>query len=264
MFTYINPSTNLPTKTELSQSEIAYLERNYFLRKEREPSTDEKAPEIDIKEPEVQENVKHKKFRINIHGGYSYKLGISSANTAEEEEYERDIRNGYRIGGGVDFYFNRKNGIGFKFSQFNSRADLDVEVIVDQNTDSTETFAAQERLRISQFSFLWRRRLGRSTKSSGLNLGLGMGIVAYRDDITFLSQTLSEQAIAISLDIELSYDLAVSEKFYLTFGADMGTGYFENSIISLPDGTTENITYPEGEGVSTGRASLWVGLTFKI
>jgi len=248
-FTYINPSTKKPTKTVLSSTKIASMKRNFFAK--------------DGLNPAMKKMVDYQKIRLNANIGYSYKLGISSAGTPEEEAYERDIRNGYRFGAGLDIFFNDRNGIGFKFSQFNSRANVDVEVSFDQNPDSTETFAAQERLTIAQYGVSWRRRWNSSLHNNSFNLGLGLGLVSFKDRFTFLDQTLYEHALALALDIELSYDVSLSENFSLTFGADMGTGYFESSTINFPDGSSESFSYPQGEGVSTGRASVWIGLTFK-
>jgi len=248
-FTYLNPSTNKPTKTVLSSTKISSMQRNFYAKDELNPA--------------MKKMVDYQKVRLNANIGYSYKLGISSARTPEEEAYERDIRNGYRFGGGIDLFFNDRNGIGFKFSQFNSRADIDVQVSFDNNPDSTETYAATENLRIAQYSLLWRRRWNSDYTNNSFNLGLGLGLVTYRDNITFLNQTLYEQAFAVALELELSYDIGLSDNIYLTFGADMGTGYFESSTVNFPDGSSESITYPDGEGVSAGRASVWIGITFK-
>jgi len=248
-FTYLNPSTNKPTKTVLSSTKISSMKRNFFAKDDLNPA--------------MKEMVNYQKLRINANVGYSYKLGISSAGNEEEEAYERDIRNGFRFGAGLDIFFNDANGIGFKFSQFNSNADIELEVPIDENSDSTQTFAASEKLTIAQYSVLWRRRWNSSVSNNSFNLGLGLGLVNYRDNITFLDQTLYEQAFAVALELELSYDIGLSDNFYLTFGADMGTGYFESSTINFPDGSSESITYPDGEGVSAGRASVWIGVTFK-
>jgi hypothetical protein len=225
------------------------MKRNFFAKDEINPT--------------MKKMVDYQKVRLNANIGYSYKLGISSARTPEEEDYERDIRNGYRFGGGIDLFFNDRNGLGFKFSQFNSRADIDVEVSFNDNPDSTETYAASEKLRIAQYSLLWRRRWNSSITNNSFNLGLGLGLVSFRDNITFLNQTIYEEAFSVALELELSYDIGLSDKFYLTFGADMGTGYFESSTVNFPDGSSESFSYPDGEGVSTGRASVWIGITFK-
>lgn len=248
-FTYLNPSTNKPTKTVLSSQKISSMKRNFYVNDELNPA--------------MKKMVNYQKVRLNANIGYAYKLGISSANTPDEEAYERDIRNGYRFGGGIDIFFNDKNGIGFKFRQFNSRADIDIEVMFDDNPDSTEIYAATEKLKIAQYSLLWRRSWNSAVSNNSFNIGLGLGVVTYRDNITFLNQTLYEEAFAVGLELELSYDVGLSDNIYLTFGADMGGGYFESSTINFPDGSSESISYPDGEGVSAGRASVWIGFTFR-
>lgn len=248
-FEYVNPASNRRQKTILPETQIESIIRNYY-------------KESAVKSKEVTDN-NYSKIRLNANVGYGYKLGISSASSEEEIAYEKDIRNGYRFGGEFDVFFNSKNGIGFKFSQFNSKADVNVEVSFDENSDSTETYAASEKLMIAQYSVLWRHRWLSQQSNNSFNLGLGLGVVRYKDQLTFLDLVLYEEAFSVALELELSYDVGISEKLALTFGVDMGTGYFEKSTINYPDGSSESITYPEGKGVSTGRLSLWIGLTFR-
>lgn len=249
-FTYVHPQTGTVSKSILSTTKVSAVVENFY----------DESPLPDA----LKARFKYPKIRINGNLGYSYKLGVSAASTAEEQAYEKDIRNGFRFGAEFDYFFNDRNGLGLKFSRFQSKADLNIEFLVDENGDSTVTYLASEKLRISQISLLWRRRWINYNGQNAFNLGLGLGAAFYRDQITFLDISLYERATSVAIDLELSYDIGLSEYLSLTIGGDITTGYFENSTIEYPDGTTESVSYREGEGISMGRASAWIGLTLRL
>lgn len=248
-----NEATRNYYKTEIVMTEIADYKLNYY--KENQGQSyysnrgDDSTNDIIYSVPNI---------RLSASYGYSYKLGQSAAKTASEKKYEKEIRNGNRFGFTFDYYWNETSGLGFKFHRHRSDANLLVEVELDPTT--SQIFSAREQLNISQYSILYRLRKYSWNSKNCFNLGVGLGYVAYRDEITILfpgsPQLLKEVANCAGLEVDVSYDIGISDNMAISIGGELSGGYFENSTLEFPDGSTEKVDYGDN-GISAGRFGLW-------
>ncbi|HKL02604.1 MAG TPA: hypothetical protein VJ911_02975 [Cryomorphaceae bacterium] len=259
-----NDATQRFFKTEIAMTEIADYKLNYY------QMGSGKAAYANINKSgdtlSSIENYGLPKVRLAASYGYSFKLGQSAASNAAEREYEKEIRNGNRIGLTFDFFWNEMNGLGFKFHRHRSNANLQIEIELDPTT--TETFGAHEQLNIAQYSILYRIRKYSWNDKNCLNLGMGIGLAAYRDEITILlpgaPQSVAEVANCAALELEVSYDIALADNIALSIGGELSGGYFEKSKLEYPDGTTDVVRYEENSGISAGRVGLWAAFVVRL
>lgn len=254
-----NDVTRHHYKTEIAMTEIADYKLNYY-----ESNANEKASSNDTLR--LQDVYEYPKVRISASYGYSYKLGQSAARTADEKRYEKEIRNGNRLGLTFDFYWDDMGGLGFKFHRHRSNANLAIDIEIDPTT--TETFGARQQLNIAQYSLLYRFRKYNWNDRHCINMGAGLGVVAYRDEVTILlpgaPQTVAEVANAVGVEFEISYDFGLSENIAISIGGEFSGGYFERSKLEFPDGSTETVKYGDNNGISAGRAGLWAAFVLRL
>ncbi len=259
-----NEATRSYQKTEVSQDVIAGTKLNYYRVEKERLALQTKSGRVDtLNRADI---VTIPKFRLMANYGFSYKLGKSAARTAEEERYEKDIRNGNRWGVGLDLFWNESSGIGLKFHQH--RSDASLEVAIEYDPTTIEIYDARQDLTISQFSVLYRFRKFNWNNRNAFNMGVGLGVVSYRDGVDIFMpgapQTVTEVAECIALEVELSYDIGLSENLAFSIGAELSGGYFENSSLEFPDGTTEKVEYEDDNGISAGRFGLWGALVLRL
>ncbi|MFN2430725.1 MAG: hypothetical protein ABR574_11955 [Cryomorphaceae bacterium] len=259
-----NEATETHLTTEIAMSEIADTKLNFYKVESKRMALQTRSGRVDTLERTDILSVP--KVRIYGSYGYSYKLGKSSARTAEEERYEKDIRNGNRWGVGLDLFWNESSGIGLKFHQH--RSDASLEVAIEYDPTTIEIYDARQDLTISQFSVLYRFRKFNWNNRNAFNMGVGLGVVSYRDGVDIFMpgapQTVTEVAECIALELELSYDIGLSENLAFSIGAELSGGYFENSSLEFPDGTTEKVEYEDDNGISAGRFGLWGALVLRL
>jgi hypothetical protein len=157
-----------------------------------------------------KKNEDYAHFRIAIVVGYSYRFLLS--HTFFNEDYYKQLKNGYHYGMELNYYFNESLGIGINWhaSHFNSKS--------AGNYDPEKT-------RIRQFIPIFSTRTFDKKKQGAFLLNIGVGYISYKDEYRWNYHNDFQTPEGIGILLSAGYDIPISQTMAI---------YLQSSITSGP------------------------------
>ncbi len=213
---------------------------------------------VDIPDTDV---VQKKLFRVEVNGGFAYRLGASPPNSdpAIQEHYDR-LRSGFSYSLAAGALLFEDWGFGLRYDYFRSASTINNASIVFQNPPLTFTGRLEESVQITSFGpeFLARTTI---LNGDGEVAGkAGLYYTWFKDEITEIAFiTTTGESVALRLGVDLNYFITNSLAFRL--GGSITTGTVTEFDFVGPTGAA-SYTVTADEGESLTRIDVGAGLIF--
>ena len=206
-------------------------------------------------------SVEYPRFHIILSGGGSYLLDPIADNVSDElRDYHQNLKMGYNLGLDVNYYFNKTIGVGLKYNYFNSSSS-------SSGTSSTGGNSSEwninENIMINFAGPTFLARFLSKKNKNAFILGLSAGYMWYKDDAVLLGPVIIS-GNTFGLNIDASYHISLSKKFFLGFSASTTTGFLNS--ITIDDGTVSETYVLENfeDYKNISRVDLSIKLGFKF
>ena len=191
------------------------------------------------------------RWRAGFGMGWSQRTApVADDVPAQLKEYLNDLKSGIAYNVDVTYFFSEKVGMGLKYNQHYSRAEI-----------GSYSQLISDEIRIHYVGpYLSARIYGKQQKNA-LILNLALGYTAYKDVGKANSETvtLTGQTAAFSYDI--IYDLQIAKNLMLGLQISLTAGAL-SEFEKTENGYTETFKLPEGEYEGLGRFDFIVGLRY--
>ena len=202
---------------------------------------------------------KYPRFRAALNGGWSYRLAKLSNNIPSDfEQYSKELKSGYSYGLDLSYYFSEQLGFGFKYSNFNSKNEID---IVSTYPDGSTLYGKMsDNISINFIGPFFSTRFLNANKRNCFLMNLGIGYLGYKNDAILISNyKLKGNTVGFCWDI--GYDIGLSKNFALGFQASYTAGTLRE--YELSDATkVQTIKLDENNYENLSRIDLSIGLRF--
>jgi len=206
-------------------------------------------------------NIDYPRFHIIISGGGSYLFDPMLSDVNEIfKDYYQELKMGYNLGVDVNYYFNKTIGLGIKYNYFNSSSS-------DKGSSSGDGFTSawdiSENIMINFAGPTFLARFLSKKNGNAFIIGVSVGYMWYKDDAVFFEPAIVS-GNTFGLNIDASYHISLSEKFFLGFSVSSTLGFMNK--VNIDDGqTTQTFDFEKFEDYKNiYRADLSIKLGFKL
>jgi hypothetical protein len=165
----------------------------------------------------------YQKVRFTIYGGWSYRTAKVGDNVPSGlQEYIKELKSGYHIGGDFNYYFSENIGFGLKYSMFRSTNELNNIYIVDENGQG-RTGKVKDDITIQYFGPTLSSSFSSSNKKPRFITEFSLGYLSYKnkatviDDFTITGGTLG-LLLGLGVDVPINENLSLEFIFAYTAG----------------------------------------------
>ena len=204
-------------------------------------------------------NTEYPRLHFILSGGGSYLLDpLPDIDNKELRDYYQSLKIGYNLGFDVNYYFNKTIGLGLKYNYFNSSGS-------SKGTTSGNGFTSEwdisENIMINFAGPTFLARFLSKKSENAFIIGVSVGYMWYKDDAVFFEPVVISGS-TFGLNIDASYHISLSEKFFLGFSASTTLGFLNS--ISVDDGietkTYDFDNFSDYENISRADISIKLGL----
>jgi hypothetical protein len=208
-FKYENEIRN----TLLPAGQIKYYKKGFFSKSE--------LPADKIKS--VKGN--YQKLRIGIYGGWSYMTAkVGSEVPSAFQQYTKDLKSGYHLGGDFSFFTSENIGLGIKHSMFRTGNELDNIYIVDPVTGQARTGKLKDDITIQYFGPAICTRVSSANKKTHFISDLSLGYLLYKNNATVIDDfTLTSGTLGLMWDFGADLSIDKNLSLGLFFAYKLGT-----------------------------------------
>lgn len=203
-------------------------------------------------------NFKH--FQIALDGGLSYETAkIDESISDDFKNYYKELKSGFNIGGSIVYYFTESLGVGIRYHRFMTSNSIDNIYIEDQYGNRRYGKLSDD-VRISFYGPSFSTRLINGNKQNAFFLNYSVGYMDYNDDAVIIDPYKITGG-AIGMDMDIGYDIGISENFLLGFQVSLISGVLTK--YRLDDGNTiRTINLEKGSYESLYRIDFSIVLKF--
>lgn len=204
------------------------------------------------------------KFRIGLHGGWSYRTAkISDKATADERDYLKGLKAGYHYGANAVFFFNDKWGAGIEYSGFRAGNEADI-----WRQDSAFVVRTGKLKSDMTISFIGPSFCGRDIFGQNENIHLvgtfALGYLSYKDNATVFDDYLITGG-TVGAMFSFSFDVALQKNIFLGVQASLlGGSLSKLTYKNIATGTTETIEMEEDSRENVSRIDLSGGIRINL
>lgn len=200
-------------------------------------------------------------FHIILSGGGSYLFDPIPENAEGDiKEYYQDLKMGYNLGLDVNYYFNKTIGVGLKYSYFNSTGSSQGS---SSNGGINSEWDIRQDIMINFAGPTFLARFLSAKNKNAFIIGVSVGYMWYKDDAVLLDPAIIT-GNTFGLNIDASYHISLSNKFFLGFSVSSTVGYLAS--IDIDDGVkTETFdleSFENYKNISRGDLSIKLGFKF--
>ena len=200
-------------------------------------------------------------FHIILSGGGSYLFDPIPENAEGDiKEYYQDLKMGYNLGLDVNYYFNKTIGVGLKYNYFNSTGSSQGS---SSNGGTNSEWDISQDIMINFAGPTFLARFLSAKNKNAFIIGVSVGYMWYKDDAVLLDPAIIT-GNTFGLNIDASYHISLSNKFFLGFSVSSTVGYLAS--IDIDDGVkTETFdleSFENYKNISRGDLSIKLGFKF--
>lgn len=233
-FKYENEIRN----TLLPAGQIKFYQQNFYA-----------TPEVPIDKIKGTEG-DYQKIRFGIYGGWSYRTAKVNKNVPSQlQQYIKDLKAGYHLGGDFNYFFSENIGLGLKYSIYRASNELNNVYIVD-GSGQGRTGKVKDEITIHYFGPTISTAFSSSNKKCRFISNFSLGYLTYKDkviiidDFVLTSKTLG-MLLDFGIDVPINRNSSISFIFSYTMGTLTHYDYQSNGItstIKLDKESYENIS----------------------
>jgi len=208
-FKYENEIRN----TLLPVGQIKYYKKDFFSKSE--------VPIDKIKNVEGN----YQKLRIGIYGGWSYMTAkVSSKVPSAFQQYVKDLKSGYHLGGDFSYFTSENIGFGIKYSIFRTGNELDNIYAVDTVTGQVRTGKLKDDITIQYFGPTICTRISSANKKTHFISDFSLGYLSYKNNATVIDNfTLTSGTLGLMWDLGVDFPIDKNLSLGLFFAYKLGT-----------------------------------------
>jgi hypothetical protein len=193
-------------------------------------------------------NADYQKLRIGFFGGWSYMTGkISDKNPPFMQEYLKELKSGFHIGGDVTYFTSKNIGFGLKYSMLNTANQLDNINVVDTLTGRVRTGKLKDDITIQYFGPTICTRISSLNRKTHFISNISFG---YKNNATVVDNfTLTSGTFGAIWDLGVDFSIDKNLLLGMFFAYQTGTlnqyNYDDgkqSKIIKLDKDNLENIS----------------------
>lgn len=211
--------------------------------------------------PSKGKSSEYSRFHIILNGGASYLLDPIADNVSDEfQDYYQDLKMGYNLGLDVNYYFNKTIGLGIKYNYFSSSSSSKGS---SNDGGNTSEWDISESIMINFVGPTFLARFLSKKNKNAFILGVSAGYMWYNDDAVLLGPVIIT-GNTFGLNVDASYHISLSKKFFLGFSVSTTAGFLNK--ITIDDGTiseTYNLeNFEDYKNISRADLSIKIGYKF--
>ncbi len=171
------------------------------------------------------------------------------------KEFTRQLKSGVNYGVSYTHFYNRTNGLGFKYSLHNSKNEK-IGIVVPGFFGSSSFSTIKERINITYIAPFYSCRVQNLTGGNVWLFNFGMGYLRYNDKVSFTSTT-TYTGNTLGFNLDIGHDFILSESFALGFQFS----YVAGTLTRINDGrSTTDLDKKDYE--SLNRLDITFGIRF--
>lgn len=196
------------------------------------------------------------KARIAFQGGYTYRTGtIPEGIDQPTEDHLKGLKNGYNLGGDINYFWNAKHSIGVSTSFSQAKSTLADVSLYDEHGNIIATDDLSENIKLIYFGPSYFHRASKSNGKIYLLFSLTMGYYGYNETLNWNGETAELTGETFGLGFSFGADFLTSEKFAIGLEATLLAG-------SLKKLTIDGIEVELDDYESLTRIDLTIGIRF--
>jgi hypothetical protein len=206
-------------------------------------------------------NTEFRPFQLSLEGGLGLTLGKLDEDIPDIlTSYYKNLRSGFKLGVGMDYYLSETFGIGLKYRRFMTSNKID-NVTITNPYGQTRSGILSDNLKISFYAPSFSMRSLYGNGQSAFYISYYAGYINYKDDALIVDPyTITGGTIAFGMDA--GYDLELSDHFLLGFQASLISGVLKK--FKFDDGTSvQTITLDKGNYESLSRLDFSICLKLR-
>lgn len=203
------------------------------------------------------QNYQH--FRLALNGGFSYETAkVSDKVPAEFEDYIKQLKSGYHLGGDFTYYFNEFLGAGVRYSVFKTKNSLENIYLEDSYGNRTYGRLSDD-LTISFIGPSFSSRFI-NRKNNSFLMSVSLGYMDYKNN-GFVINRYKMTGNTAGFAMDIGYDIRMSENLALGFQLSLLSGFLVK--YDWQDATQkQTVNLEKGEYESLNRIDFSIGLRF--
>lgn len=206
-------------------------------------------------------NTEYARLHFIISGGGSYLFDPVPNDVIDEiKDYYENLKMGYNLGFDVNYYFNKTIGLGLKYNYFNSSSSSKGS---SSGNGFTSVWDISENIMVNFAGPTFLARFLSKKNKNAFILGVSVGYMWYKDDAVFFDPVIV-RGNTFGLNIDASYHISLSDKFFLGFSASTTLGFLDS--ITFDDGqNTETFNFDNfSDYKNISRADISIKIGIKI
>lgn len=200
-------------------------------------------------------------FRVNGSIGYGVRAMLVPDSLPDFlKEFYYTLYQGRVISGDISYFFSKRSGIGFFYSQMNSNAQIEDVYFVDTAGVVSDLMTVKAKVEIKIFAPMYYFRLtSRNNRNVYLFKG-SLGVSTWKDRIEYGDDFEEYKGVSSNLTLGAEYNYRVDPKFYI--GAYLGIDSSVMLSYEVYDGKRTYIENNYPEDISKISIGLVAGFTF--
>lgn len=200
--------------------------------------------------------------RLNIYGGYSYMTAeIDESFSPFYQDYLKELKNGWSVGGDLCFFITRELGLGVKFNRFFSNNFYGN--VYMQNGTTTVFGDLSNKIRTTFIGPIFAGRLILNNSGHTFHYSIGLGYLGYSNEGEMINQEFLQTGNTLGSTMDIGFDFAVREHILLGVKLSAISGKLSQIQEEL-NGRTTTYSLNADELVGLGSYDIAASLKFNF
>ena len=181
------------------------------------------------------------KFKLGVYGGYSRMIGKLPDNIDPilQEHLDR-LRNGFHLGGDINFFVSKNLALGAKYSFFRTEDAVDNIGFFDTSGMLVGVGKIAERVLVHYIAPNIFLKVGKTMGKVFFIFDGSFGCMIYRNYATFLQEDFTMKGIALGVSIVPGVEVKLSQNIGLNFSLGLNVGTLNTMTMTSSGQTTTN------------------------
>ena len=202
------------------------------------------------------------KWRIAVHGGYSYRIGRTDPSASQfVTDYIKKLKHGYSYGAEVTWYFGNTFGLGLCYDDYHSARSEYVTGTSDEGDSRTGEMS--DCIDIRFIGPIASYRAVSSGNKHYFMFNFGAGYLGYWDK-SELFDSLVLRGDTFGYMAEFSYDYAITRKIAIGVSLSMISGYLTSYRKKENGGYVQKIDLEKGSYEGLVHLNVSAGIRFNL
>ncbi|MEM8508951.1 MAG: hypothetical protein AAF717_14030 [Bacteroidota bacterium] len=220
-------------------------------------------PEYHIPKDSLPGYEKYPRHSLSIKGGLSYDpRRRNPAFLSGFDDYLRDLRSGYNIGGDYSYFFNRNWGIGITANYFNTNANLE-DVSGTDNTGNTVISTLSNEITVFYVGPSISLRFMNKTQRNAFIWNTSIGYIDYQDTYFYVEETITRGS-GLGTVSTFGYYFGVNDSLSLGLELGLVASYFRTIQIESINGSTEIELSRDERPLGSARLDFSIGIRYQL